>query len=386
MASPRPSGFLARPGTLAWALPLLASLAVIQDAGAEPYYARKDVTWTFKGIPAADTLVTLECTASTFAKDQHLVPPNVSNTSKCITDGTVSDPIQFEIAGGGDNIISSSGEDPHPYSEAFAGGSIGNTTFIADPDTNTAKVTVEMEVRGRTDLPTDTDTHKHPQATAFSEVNMRVPSGVAGKATITENKQKVEVKNNFVGGRSTFHRRTSEAKARDPISIELLDLDTGDLFTEELFSIDWSVTGDALLEFDTDLGIVLDVPADGFSNASFAGGFHSDWIVVPMEPFAVSLADGVFSATGAFAGLGWMLTLDGSDVVRATLAADQMPNFATEYLVPDALLTDGHTYRQTLVLGLSGDAAEAAPAPGTVLLLVAGLVPLLRRRRTRPSQ
>jgi hypothetical protein len=175
------------------------------------------------------------------------------------------------------------------------------------------------------------------------------------------------------GGVPSAFKGKAGGVSHDPMSIEIFDLDTGVLFLEQLFTLDadWNQFG--VYAWNTG-GILLEAPADGVSSASINGGFASDWLSASTGMFSASLANGIFGATGAFAGLPWVLTLDGADVVRATLDAAFVPDLFGEYQVPAALVADDHQYQQTLILSKRDGVAIRVAEPSIFLLMMMGLV------------
>jgi len=172
---------------------------------------------------------------------------------------------------------------------------------------------------------------------------------------------------------------------KDPISLELYEIETGLLFSEELFSLEISGQsldgqGPADMVWD-ETGITLSSTIDG--QVLVNGRSDSDWLVDPIGQFGAEIINGEFVATGAWAGLDWQLTYDES-MVTAFLSAESFnPAFELDYQIPDSLLHEEYTYDVTLLLdGSSYSESESIPEPTTLVLLGLGGLALLRKRRT----
>jgi hypothetical protein len=140
------------------------------------------------------------------------------------------------------------------------------------------------------------------------------------------------------------------------------DLDTGVSFSETLYHLDLDAVQDGQLFWNTVDGIVLDVP-DRESSASLEGGFASSWITSSPGLFSASLANGVFTPGGAFAVLPWVLTYEGSDIVRAQLLPVSIPVMEATYRIPDTLLVPTDHYRESLLMNSDADVAVSCCPP-----------------------
>lgn len=194
-------------------------------------------------------------------------------------------------------------------------------------------------------------------------------------------------------GRPTGAINERGRSIHDPIVLTIKDIDTGDIWSTELFSLDVASSSKngalALWNYDSNNGIdlALERNIDGVLDGriDIAGSMNSDWIIDPVGEFGASLVGGQFSATGAWAGLPWDLTMDGGDVIAASLAAEYVPS-SLSYTVPDAFINDDHTYSQSLAWDDDSDGvdyAENVPAPGSLVLLTMAAGLGLRRRRSR---
>jgi len=181
-----------------------------------------------------------------------------------------------------------------------------------------------------------------------------------------------------------------KCKVKDPISITLVEVETGLEHEEVLF--DLAYTGDTgrsdhEVMCDWEDGILLAtektpdpvLPIDGF--VEIVGSADSSWLVTPYGEFSARLDQGTFTATGAWAGAPWVLTYDGDDVVSAYLGPEYVPQ-VLDYVIPDSYFTPGMTYEQ----GLNNDeeaelCASCIPEPATALLVGLGALALIRRKR-----
>jgi hypothetical protein len=171
----------------------------------------------------------------------------------------------------------------------------------------------------------------------------------------------------------------TRGKYKDPISLELTNLDTGTTIVEDFMDLEMFTLGDAELTWDEDVGIVLGV-ADGTSTAGVTVDILSSWITnFDVGMSSASITDGVFTATGIFASLPWALTSVGGDTVNAVLPLGSVPTLELFYDIPDSLVIDTDLYQETLLIDSFAEALEV-PEPGTLSLLAVGGVMLMRRR------
>ena len=194
-------------------------------------------------------------------------------------------------------------------------------------------------------------------------------------------------------GKGTPNGRIDEGghSIHDPVFVTIRELRTGRVWSEELLSLDilsQNGAGNAVYwEYNADVGVMLAAERDGDGgldgSVSIGGASTSDWLVDSFGEFGATLDDGVFEATGSWADLPWVLSMEGFDVVRAELPPEFIPT-TFDYVVPSDLLTDDFIYSQSLTwddqsFGVVRDGA--VPATGSLAILVAsGLVGALRRR------
>jgi hypothetical protein len=175
----------------------------------------------------------------------------------------------------------------------------------------------------------------------------------------------------------------------DPICIELYEVETDTTIVEQLFSASFNGSGSQGgfswdLNFDT--GLTLGTPANSLGqidgSVTIGGEASSSWLVNPWGSFGASLVAGVFSASGAWAGLPWMLEYDAGRVVRASLPAASLAPFTNlDYAIPDSLLDPDLTYDLSLdVTTDAGFEGTDVPEPATLALLAFGGLVALRRR------
>jgi hypothetical protein len=175
--------------------------------------------------------------------------------------------------------------------------------------------------------------------------------------------------------------------AKDPISIEILDLNTNETLTEELFSysVDGKGLGSWAFNTDHDDGISLELASGNASDAFVGIAFSSSssWLTSPLGDFSARLTMAGFETTGVLYGQPWQLDYQDGRVVRASLAAQYLPSFDLEYTVPQSIIDPQHQYAESLLF--SGETSlfdDQVPEPSSLLALAGGLgcfVPLVRR-------
>lgn len=149
---------------------------------------------------------------------------------------------------------------------------------------------------------------------------------------------------------ATFGVWDMGAMISDPIVVQLVEIETADTATQELFSFGISDTGFSAISWNDTTGVVLEVPSDTISSLHISGGFNSSWITSStIGTFSLSFADGEFTAGGDFAGLPWDITTDSSGAaVRAELPPEHLPAFEAEYVIPDSLIDDILHYQESM--------------------------------------
>ncbi len=166
----------------------------------------------------------------------------------------------------------------------------------------------------------------------------------------------------------------TDSDFKDPIALNFFDAVTGELIAgQDLFLDHWRAEGNASVSYDPLVG--LSFIADADSQAFVTMNTLSAWVLNPFNGVA-GIVDGIFSATGDFAALPWLVSsVDGQ--TTATLAASDLA-LDFEFLV---LATGLGTPANDVLVEISGDAQGSAeaflyvPEPSSgLLLLIGGLV------------
>lgn len=376
---------LPRIGRLTATLPfgrMLATMVALAFSSsatmADQIKSTKFIEWTFDEKPTKQQTGKYNWKLEGKAKDRDIsvMPEDIvgDNTWKLL-EGLPLDEKTTNLLGG------------HPHPQARA-----DLSFFADKAKQSGSLwTIDAQIVSSTQANTVGADQGLQSALAKTTGNMTVSSGVVSGIKVKTEGKKVEVKNatKFEKGSVDFgtHATNKSAKATDPILLTLTDLDTQIAITEELMSFDMATAWDSDLEWDEDLGIIIDVPDDGASSALLSLNMESTWVTNQvLGTSEVSLVDGFFSATGIFADLDWQLNGAQGDITHASLHPDDMPSLVLEYDYPDEMIIDDHMYQETLSfdLGLAVDVA-AVPAPGALSLLAFGGLMVMRHRR-RPTE
>jgi hypothetical protein len=214
---------------------------------------------------------------------------------------------------------------------------------------------------------------------AHGSGKMKLSSGDETRAALQGVNNTVNLNWTTRGHSSQVTRGAISSYVRDPISVEVVELETATTYVEDLFGFNISADGmtDSYSWNWDSAGILLETPrgTEGAIEGSVMidGQSVSSWLVNPIGSFGVSLAGGVFSASGAWANLPWQVTYDQGAAVSAFLPGADLASLELNYVIPDSILRDGFTYSHALIESTSLDATGAAPIPepaeATLLLL-----------------
>lgn len=237
--------------------------------------------------------------------------------------------------------------------------------------------------------------HKPPGETAYAEAyseaqlqlagNARDPQGERGGKAI----EKVTLRKDRVSVSGITEGVKNLTRYRDPISITVLSLDTGEEMAHEvLFADTWEAADGAAIDFTPETGLKMTVGPRGFAYIEYAT--LSDWVVNPVSG-SVRLDAGGMTALGDLASLPWqVVTL--TDQITATLSPQDLlagnhffGAVPLDFIVPRfsdvtgdlqlVLTADGN--------GFAGEyATTAVPEPATAMCLSLGAC-LLAVARTR---
>ena len=213
-------------------------------------------------------------------------------------------------------------------------------------------------------------------------------AGSAYKWNLTGNIEGVAIrprsgKGDGKGPQAVATRNGHTAHWVDPIYISLLNDQTNEYWTEELFGmkVDADFADDSASWSITDSQFTL-VAGGGNSSqwlgsVAMSGSAKSSWLLNPLGDFNASLSGGLFTASGFWANL-WQVQTDGMGrAISATLNLSQV-DFNLKYMIPDSIMNDTNSYTRVLSLTEDYDEQIAAeiPTPGSVVLLSAGAVVL----------
>lgn len=389
------SGIAARWGLSAFVVLIVLMLASLSEpALAARVDATKIVTWIFQKQPAAEDAGIFSWNfADSIAKDDHINKPAPAPT---FGDGTwrLRDGLTPATQRTTEQLGGVPAGEPSARADAFfSAAAVGPLAdlFVVNGQMNTVVQVFSV--------PINPGGHKNQVVKAVVKAKMQIKSGTVSGVILTQPGAKVTILDatKYEKGEGTvpLGLESQKGKWSDPISIELKEIETGRVITEQLFNIIMDGEANGEWSWDDIEGIVLDVPNDGLSFASITGGFNSSWITSSPGLFSVSLADGVFSTSGSLDGLPWDLTYEGSDVVRAHLSLGSIPALEAEYQVPSSLVVGTNNYQPTLIIGSDAEVdntccpGEAIPVASEwslivlTSLLLAGIAVKFGRRRDK---
>ena len=193
-----------------------------------------------------------------------------------------------------------------------------------------------------------------------------------GSATVTS-KGKMKKKEGVI----------THVKWRDPLTLSLLEVETGQVYSRDLFAVnvDMDDFGNGAFTFDNEAGgegVFLSCNAD--ESINMYGISNCDWLITSYGDFSASLSGGNFSVSGTWASLPWELTYEdpsdtSSNVLSAFLSSDYL--FSNlEWQIPESLMQDGYTYDLDLSwndsTNIECEAIDQIPEPATLFMLSFG--------------
>lgn len=315
----------------------------------------KTVTWEFKQEPAATDKGSYTYKLKVYGKDV-----DVSVSPKALQNSAA---VEWILQASLPLVALTQSTETAPHPEGEAEVDLSAMAPVFDNVRNVWSIT--GVVRGAVEI--DKGSHKGPHASAFSRGKLRIKSGRVMGADLLDDEGKVKVRprNNFYNGFAPLTVSTKNAGYfHDPVELELLEVETGTITTEQIFSFDMDLSGVAEVTWDDATGIMLDAPLDGTSSIAISGGFASSWITASPGMFSASLMGGQFSTSGALDGLPWQLTLSGVNVIRAELLAIDMPILDATYEVPTSLIVSTNSYDQSLVFSGEAEVSLSSYEPG----------------------
>ena len=324
----------------------------------------KTIEWSIPKVPPATDTTTFgryDWNLTAVTDDEDRVPPEINKNDKnngswLLVKGLPADPRTSGESGGPINVEPDAKSTVTFQALAPKGAAGGPGT-----------ITSSMHEVLNADLEPPDGKSQSAQATATA--SMTISSGTITSAEVAQKgAATVTLDAKSFKGTVPFGANTGNMKLKDPLSIILTDLTLGASVQQTLFVSDFEAAVNGEWSWDSS-GIGLSAPLDGVSSVSIALDFPSSWITDPaLVNSQVSLVDGVFSATGLFAGLPWAVT-----PTSAELPAGSLNSIAIDYQVPVNLLDDTHLYEESLTSDLAGQVAVAAPEPSAVVLVISGL-------------
>lgn len=321
----------------------LAWLCLASLASASTVDAKKEVTWSLRKAPTAEATGSYEYDVQAVASDCHLKDSDhvKGDKSWILVNGLL--PVT--------RTTGKQGGAPHPEAEAFL-------TFDAGlpykPEGDDWQIDSSIRSFASAEKPVADGTHQKASSHASARGRVVIGSARVDGASLKIGDRKVKVKPSasFVKGIIGIGggvRKNGTRWFRDPVHVSVLEEETGTIWEEELLRIVFESTGYGELTVDDTSGIVMEAPMDGLSSVRIDSDAVSSWVTNSSGAMSASLRDGEFVTGGALAGLPWILTESGGDVIRAELPAGFVPEFEADYEVPDVLLTDSYNYAETLV-------------------------------------
>lgn len=332
--------------------------------------ATKKVTWTYKAPPGANDMGKYEWDLLATAKDNHVNDnkPEKNNDTWKLVNGLALTSKTTGLAGAANEPMAKADatfESTIPKPAPGGGGKI-------ESNGNIGLILEAKEANGAG--------HGKQTAVATGKARMEIPSGLTTKAFVREGKD-VAAAPNFKRNKPDVIIAGSAALGawNDPISVGLLNTTTNSYIEEQLLTLDAYGAGDAELTWDSS-GLSFDVPIDGMSSGLYKLNLKSTWITnAPLGESHVQLKNGVFTTSGIFASLPWLLNGPQGAITHASLSPGFLDSINVSYQIPDSLLNDVDSYIESLIVDSSGIASIPEPAGAALMLLGAAYV--TRRRR-----
>lgn len=225
-------------------------------------------------------------------------------------------------------------------------------------------------------------------------------TGLATGAVITVAGNKNIMTNPKAVGKasSSGNLNTAAGGWTDPMSISLIDATTSTtVASQEIGALNGSYNLNGSFEWDS-TGITLTAPLDGQSSSSVSadigdtngtGTYSGSWVTDSDTGLSTaSLANGVFTTTGIFAGLPWVANSP-TDPTTESLSPAYLSSLTIDYSEPSSLVNGTDMYYEQLTSSDEIDLSEtngSVPEPAAISMLSSlGLLALRRRRSTRSS-